>query len=145
MSAPDTYDAIVIGSGRGGTPLAEAFAAKGRTTALVEREHVGGTCVNTGCTPPRRYPTKTMIASGRIAYLARRAADYGVRVQSIDVDMRAVRARKRGMVAEWRDPETERLKKTEHLDLLFGEGRFRGIVAHPTPAEGLSTLFYSID
>jgi len=67
------YDAIVIGSGQGGTPLSQALAAAGIRAALVEREHVGGTCINEGCTP-----TKTMVASGRVAYLARRAADYGI-------------------------------------------------------------------
>jgi len=73
MSTTDHYDAIVIGSGQGGTPLCRALADAGMRTALVEREHVGGTCINEGCTP-----TKTMIASGRVAYLTRRGADYGV-------------------------------------------------------------------
>jgi pyruvate/2-oxoglutarate dehydrogenase complex dihydrolipoamide dehydrogenase (E3) component len=63
-------DAIVIGAGQGGIPLAMALARAGRTTALIEREPVGGTCINEGCTP-----TKTMVASARVAYLARRAAD----------------------------------------------------------------------
>ena len=73
MSASDQYQAIVIGSGQGGNPLCFALAAAGVRTALIERKHVGGTCVNEGCTP-----TKTMVASARVAYLARRAADYGV-------------------------------------------------------------------
>jgi pyruvate/2-oxoglutarate dehydrogenase complex dihydrolipoamide dehydrogenase (E3) component len=64
------YDAIVIGAGQAGTPLSIALAEAGRKTALVERQYVGGTCINVGCTP-----TKTMVASARIAYLARRAAD----------------------------------------------------------------------
>ena len=67
MAAPEQYDAVVIGAGQAGTPLTRALAQSGRTTALIEREHVGGTCINEGCTP-----TKTMIASGRVAYLARR-------------------------------------------------------------------------
>ena len=70
----DTFDAIVIGSGQGGKPLAAELANNGWRVALVEREHVGGTCINVGCTP-----TKTMVASARVAYLARRAAEYGVR------------------------------------------------------------------
>src|SRR6202795_1946821 len=86
MSAPDRYQAIVIGSGQGGTPLCQALAAAGLPTALIERAHVGGTCVNEGCTP-----TKTMIASGRVAYLARRGAEYGVHTGSITVDMSRVR------------------------------------------------------
>ena len=115
------YDAIVIGSGQGGSPLAEAYAAAGKKTALVEREHVGGTCVNVGCTP-----TKTMVASARVAYHARRARDYGVRARDVEVDMRAVRDRKRGIVDEWRGGKQRRLERTDHLDLLLGEARFTG-------------------
>src|SRR5688500_18687197 len=91
------YDAIVIGAGQGGGPLASALAEAGRRTALVEREHAGGTCVNEGCTP-----TKTMIASGRVAYLARRGADYGVATGEIDIEMERVRQRKREIVASFR-------------------------------------------
>ena len=72
MTPAQHFDAVVIGSGQGGNPLARALAESGRRTALVEREHVGGTCINEGCTP-----TKTMIASARVAYLDRRSADYG--------------------------------------------------------------------
>jgi pyruvate/2-oxoglutarate dehydrogenase complex dihydrolipoamide dehydrogenase (E3) component len=68
----DHYDDIVIGAGQAGGPLSTALARANRKVALVEREHVGGTCINEGCTP-----TKTMVASARVAYLARRAADYG--------------------------------------------------------------------
>jgi len=67
------FDAIVIGSGQAGAPLASALAQSGRRTALIEATHIGGCCVNEGCTP-----TKTMIASGRVAHLARRAKNYGV-------------------------------------------------------------------
>ena len=70
MNARDEYQAIVIGSGQGGNPLCAALAAAGRRTALIEREHIGGTCINEGCTP-----TKTMIASARVAYLARRGRE----------------------------------------------------------------------
>ena len=77
MPHPEEYDAIVIGSGQGGTPLSKAFAKAGSKTALIEREYVGGTCINFGCTP-----TKTMFNSARVAYLARRAADYGVHAVS---------------------------------------------------------------
>ena len=71
---PERFDAIVLGTGQAGKPLALDLGSAGRRTAVVEREYVGGTCVNVGCTP-----TKTMVASARVAYLARRAADYGVR------------------------------------------------------------------
>ena len=69
MSVSDHYDAIIIGSGQGANPLSIALAEAGLRTALVERKHVGGTCINEGCTP-----TKTMLASARVAYLARQAA-----------------------------------------------------------------------
>ena len=82
MAATDHYQAIVSGSGQGGTPLCTALAQAGLRTALIERQHVGGTCVNEGCTP-----TKTMVASARVAYLARRATEYGVGAGNIHVDM----------------------------------------------------------
>ena len=75
---------------QGGGPLASALARSGRRTALIEREHVGGTCINVGCTP-----TKTMVASARVAYLARRGERYGVRTGPIGIDMATVRQRKR--------------------------------------------------
>jgi pyruvate/2-oxoglutarate dehydrogenase complex dihydrolipoamide dehydrogenase (E3) component len=102
------YDAIVIGAGQAGVPLARAFAEAGRRTALVEREHVGGTCVNVGCTP-----TKTMIASGRVAYLARRGADYGVGTGEVAIDMGTVRWRKRAIVDSFRGGAEGRLRTTE--------------------------------
>jgi pyruvate/2-oxoglutarate dehydrogenase complex dihydrolipoamide dehydrogenase (E3) component len=114
------YDAIVIGSGQGGNPLAKALAGAGRKTAVVEREHVGGTCVNEGCTP-----TKTMVASARVAYLARRGADYGVRTGSVTVDLARVRERKRSIVNDFRSGGELGLTKAK-VDLLMGEARFAG-------------------
>ncbi len=119
MAVPQGYDAIVIGSGQAGNPLAKALAAAGQTTAVIEREHVGGTCVNVGCTP-----TKTMVASARVAYLARRAGDYGVRAGRIAVDMAKVRQRKRKLVNAFRDGGQRSLEKTKGVTLLMGEGRF---------------------
>lgn len=119
--AHESFDAIIIGSGQGGGPLAGAFAASGRRTALIEREHVGGTCINTGCTP-----TKTMIASGRVAWLARRAADYGVRTGEISIDMEVIRQRKRAIVEQFRSGSESRLRKTEGLELIEGQARFVG-------------------
>lgn len=120
MTATRHYDAIVIGSGQGGTPLANALAQAGRKTALIERVHVGGTCINEGCTP-----TKTMVASARAAYLARRAGDYGVRTGAVSVDMGRVRDRKRAMVESFRRGSARRLE-TNGVDLLMGEARFAG-------------------
>ena len=115
------YDAIVIGSGQAGTPLCMALAGSGLRTALVEREHVGGTCVNEGCTP-----TKTMVASARVAYLARRGGDYGVHTGEIQIDMLRVRQRKRDIVDSFRGGSQGRIEKTPNLDLIFGEAGFTG-------------------
>lgn len=123
MTTPQQYDAIVIGSGQGGTPLSQALAQAGMRTALVERKHVGGTCINEGCTP-----TKTMVASGRVAYLTRRAADYGVHTGpgDISIDLQKVRQRKRDIVDSFRNGSQARIEKTANLDLIFGEASFGG-------------------
>src|SRR5215207_164219 len=105
MSPSERYDAIVIGAGQAGGPLASALARSGRRTVLIEREHVGGTCINEGCTP-----TKTMVASARVAYLARRSADYGVRTGPVAVDMARVRERKRAIVKSFRTGNVRRVE-----------------------------------
>ena len=114
------FDAIVIGAGQAGGPLAGALAKAGRKTALVERAHAGGTCVNEGCTP-----TKTMIASARVAYLARRGSDYGVHTGAVTVDLARVRQRKRDIVASFR-AGSERGLAQAGVELLMGEARFHG-------------------
>jgi pyruvate/2-oxoglutarate dehydrogenase complex dihydrolipoamide dehydrogenase (E3) component len=116
-----SYDAVIIGAGQAGGPLSRALANAGWKTALVEREHVGGTCVNEGCTP-----TKTMVASARVAYLARRAADYGVQTGPVTVDMNKVRQRKRDIVESFRGGSQRRIERTEGLDLIMGQARFVG-------------------
>jgi pyruvate/2-oxoglutarate dehydrogenase complex dihydrolipoamide dehydrogenase (E3) component len=115
------YDAIVIGAGQAGGPLSTALAQAGWKTAIIERVHVGGTCINEGCTP-----TKTMVASARVAYLARRAADYGVRTGPVSVDMQVVRKRKRDIVDSFRNGSQGRIERAEGVDLLMGEARFTG-------------------
>src|SRR5215469_11763352 len=110
------YDAIVIGAGQAGGPLSTDLAGAGWKTALIEQEHVGGTCINEGCTP-----TKTMVASARVAYLARRAADYGVQTGPISIDMRVVRQRKRDIVESFRSSSERSIEGTEGVDLLMGE------------------------
>jgi pyruvate/2-oxoglutarate dehydrogenase complex dihydrolipoamide dehydrogenase (E3) component len=119
VSATERYDAIVVGSGQAGTPLCRALAEAGMRTALVEREHVGGTCVNEGCTP-----TKTMVASARVAYLARRGADYGVQTGPVSIDLKRVRQRKRDIVNSFRSGSQKRIEKTANLDLIFGTASF---------------------
>src|SRR4030095_9376330 len=115
----DQYDGIIIGSGQGANPLALALAKTGRKTALVERQYVGGTCINYGCTP-----TKTMVASGRVAYLARRASNYGVRAGKIEIDMGKVRERKRAIVQSFRQGSERRIREAANLDFLQGEASF---------------------
>jgi pyruvate/2-oxoglutarate dehydrogenase complex dihydrolipoamide dehydrogenase (E3) component len=122
MTTAEQYDALIIGSGQGGTPLSTALANAGMRTALIERKHVGGTCINEGCTP-----TKTMVASGRVAYLARRAADYGVNAGAISIDLAKVRERKRKIVSNFRDSSQSRIEKTSNLELIFGEASFSSL------------------
>ncbi len=116
----ETHDLIIIGAGQAGGPLAGAFAKAGHRVALVEREHVGGTCVNEGCTP-----TKTMVASARVAYLARRAADYGVGTGTVSIDLETVRRRTRDIVTSFRSGSESGLAKAG-VDLVAGHGRFTG-------------------
>lgn len=121
MPSPQHYDAIVIGSGQGGTPLCQALASGGLRTALIEKTHVGGTCINEGCTP-----TKTMVASGRVAYLARRGPEYGIHTRALRISMERVRKRKRDIVVSFRSGSERRVAKTENLDLVYGEASFTG-------------------
>ena len=114
--AAEHFDAIIIGSGQAGKPLAGALAGAGRRTALIERAEIGGTCINTGCTP-----TKTMVASGRVAALARRGANYGVKTGPVEIDMLRIRERKRAIVKSFREGGEKRLKETKGLEVIFGE------------------------
>jgi pyruvate/2-oxoglutarate dehydrogenase complex dihydrolipoamide dehydrogenase (E3) component len=117
----ERFDAIVIGAGQAGNPLSRTLAQAGWKTAVIEREHVGGTCINVGCTP-----TKTMVASARVVYLARRAGDYGVRTGPVSVDIDKVRQRKRAIVESFRSGTQSRLEKTPNLELVIGEASFTG-------------------
>src|ERR1700733_9115830 len=103
LVADESYDVIVIGTSQGGRFLPVDLARAGKNVALVERGQLGGVCVNSGCTP-----TKTMVASARLAYLARRGAEYGVQTGPVSVDLAAVRERKRadggGRERELREP-----------------------------------------
>ncbi len=121
MTTEQHYDAVVIGSGQGGKPLAGALAGAGHKTAIIEREHVGGSCVNVGCTP-----TKTMIASARAAYVDRRSADYGIHNGPVTVEMTEVRQRKRDIVDKFRGGVRQIIESTKGLDLFLGEARFTG-------------------
>lgn len=113
------FDDIVIGTGQAGKPLAAALGDAGRRTAIIEKGRVGGTCVIDGCTP-----TKTMVASARVAHMARRAGDYGVRVGDVEVDLETVRRRKREMVDAWSSGARKGLEENDAVELVFGTARF---------------------
>jgi pyruvate/2-oxoglutarate dehydrogenase complex dihydrolipoamide dehydrogenase (E3) component len=116
----EKFDAIVIGTGQAGPALAVRLAQSGRKTAILERKLFGGTCVNVGC-----IPTKTLIASARVAHLARRAADFGVMLDGgFQVDMKAVKARKDAVVKESNEGVTNWLKSTPNVTVVEGHGQF---------------------
>ncbi len=116
----NSYDAIVIGAGQGGSPLAHKLADLGQKVALVEREYLGGSCINYGCTP-----TKAMIASASVAHYARRGPEFGVHTD-VRVDLREIVARKDALVKEWRDGQQGHVDRRDTLDLYRGNGRFTG-------------------
>ncbi len=113
------YDAIVIGTGQAGVPLSEKLADRGWTVALVEKDNLGGTCINTGCTP-----TKTMIASAQVAHYARNADRWGVRAGPVSVDLPRVVARKDRVVGQSRAGLKQKIEKRKSLHLYRGPARF---------------------
>ena len=115
------FDAIIVGAGQAGPPLAGRLTEAGMTVALIERKLVGGTCVNTGC-----MPTKTLLASAYAAHLARRAAEFGVRTGAVEVDMPAVAARARTVVTDARGRNEAWLEGMTGLALVRGHARFTG-------------------
>jgi pyruvate/2-oxoglutarate dehydrogenase complex dihydrolipoamide dehydrogenase (E3) component len=115
-----TFDAIVIGAGQAGPSLTGRLTAAGMTVAMIERHLFGGTCVNTGCTP-----TKTLVASARVAHQARRAAEYGVKLEgAVSIDMRAVKARKDAVVLGARTNLEKWLRGMERCTVIQGHARF---------------------
>jgi pyruvate/2-oxoglutarate dehydrogenase complex dihydrolipoamide dehydrogenase (E3) component len=115
----DAFDAIIIGTGQAGPPLAVRFAGAGLRVAIVERKLFGGTCVNTGC-----IPTKTMVASAYAAHLARRAAEFGVQAGPVTVDMKRVKARKDEISGKSRTGVESWLKSTPNVTVYQGSARF---------------------
>jgi pyruvate/2-oxoglutarate dehydrogenase complex dihydrolipoamide dehydrogenase (E3) component len=117
-----SYDAIIIGAGQSGPALARRLADAGQKVAIIERKLFGGTCVNTGCTP-----TKTLAASAYVAHVARRSGDYGVGIAGpINVDMKAVKARKDAVVSVFRNGVEQSLKTLPGCTVYEGHGRFVG-------------------
>ena len=116
----DFFDTIIIGAGQAGNPLSQALAQSGERVALIEEQFVGGTCINVGCTP-----TKTMVASAEVAYLANRALDFGVVVADVAVDMKKVKARKAEIVKSFREGSRNRIINSG-VELIFGTASFTG-------------------
>jgi pyruvate/2-oxoglutarate dehydrogenase complex dihydrolipoamide dehydrogenase (E3) component len=117
----ETVDAIIVGSGQAGNPLAAAYAKKGKRVVVVESAQVGGTCVNEGCTP-----TKTMVACAKVADQVRRSTAFGVHAGAVRVSMDEVRERKRKVVELWRSGSEKALASDEHIELVRGVGSFAG-------------------
>lgn len=116
------FDAIIIGAGQSGPPLAARMTQEGMTVAIIERHLFGGTCVNVGCTP-----TKALVASARAAHVARRAGEFGISIDgSVAVDMKQVKARKDAIVRQSNEGVTNWLRNMERLTVLEGHGRLEG-------------------
>jgi pyruvate/2-oxoglutarate dehydrogenase complex dihydrolipoamide dehydrogenase (E3) component len=115
------YDAIIIGSGQGGNPLAQRLATLGQVVALIESDHLGGTCINTGCTP-----TKAMVASAQIAHYVRNASRWGVHASHIGIDLPAILKRKNNIVQEFRSGWQKRIDEQSNWRLYRGRARFVG-------------------
>lgn len=119
---PQHFDAVVIGTGQGGSPLAVRLGESGRKTAVIERAAFGGTCVNVGCTP-----TKSYVASARTAHVARHAAAYGVQVSgTVTVDLAQVKARKDRIIGESRHSVEKWLRSARNVTVFNGHARFTG-------------------
>jgi pyruvate/2-oxoglutarate dehydrogenase complex dihydrolipoamide dehydrogenase (E3) component len=113
------YDAIVIGSGQAGVPLSFRLADIGWQVALIEKGHLGGTCINIGCTP-----TKTMVHRAQVAYYARHAARWGVRASGVSADLQAIVAQKNNVVHRFREGREKQVKRRANLHLHSGQAQF---------------------
>jgi pyruvate/2-oxoglutarate dehydrogenase complex dihydrolipoamide dehydrogenase (E3) component len=138
---PRRFDAIVIGAGQAGPPLAARLAGAGMKMAIIERARFGGTCVNDGCTP-----TKALVASAYAAQLARRAAEYGVRIEGEpSIDMRRVKSRKDAIVADSRHGVERWMGGLQNVSVLRGHARFSGTTTVSVDGEELSAAQIFLD
>jgi len=129
----EEFEAIIIGAGQAGVPLAKQLAGAGWKTALIEKRAVGGTCINDGCTP-----TKTMVASARVAYLAGKSQEYGLEIPSFSLNFKQVMDRKDDVVKQFRGGSESGIKKTENLTLIYGVASFTGPKTLTIESEGTS-------
>ncbi|WP_293783410.1 mercuric reductase [uncultured Pedobacter sp.] len=113
------YDAIIIGAGQAGVPLAKKLAEAGKKTVLIEKRFVGGTCINDGCTP-----TKAMIASAKAVYQAKKASELGVEIGDVKIDFKKIIRRKDDIVDQFRSSSEKGINETKGLRLIFGTAKF---------------------
>jgi probable pyridine nucleotide-disulfide oxidoreductase len=123
MNDPETYDAVVLGGGKGGKTLAMYLARQNYKVAMIERDPmmVGGGCINLAC-----IPTKTFIASARVVHSIRRAAEFGIKVEGVSIDWPGVRKRVEEVVSEMRALNLKNFTSFPRLDFILGTGRFLG-------------------
>ena len=121
MPNTESFDAIIVGAGQAGPALAARCAKEGLRTAVIERGHFGGTCVNVGC-----VPTKTLVASARAIHLARRGAEFGFETGPLRVDMARVKARKDGLVKSSREGVEGWMRGLKHTEVIVGDAAFTG-------------------
>lgn len=114
-----SYDAIIIGSGQGGVPLAKRLANAGWKTAIIEKDLIGGTCINAGCTP-----TKAMVGSAKAAYNASMSKNLGVNISNYKVDLKSIKSRKDKIVKQFRESALRGLEKTKNLTIIYGTASF---------------------
>jgi pyruvate/2-oxoglutarate dehydrogenase complex dihydrolipoamide dehydrogenase (E3) component len=115
------FDAVVIGSGQGGNPLGHNLADRGWSVALIEEQWLGGTCINTGCTP-----TKTMVYRAQVAHYARDGAKWGIHTSGVKVNLREIIAQKEKVVLSFRRGQEKQVKKRPNIKLFRGHARFTG-------------------
>ena len=112
------YDAIIIGAGQAGMPLARKISKKGLKVALIEEDKIGGTCINDGCSP-----TKTMVASAKVAHMVSRAGEFGIQVPTFSVNQKTIKNRKDGIVDLFRGGAESGLKKAKNISIIKGRGK----------------------
>ena len=119
MTYENHFDVVIIGSGQAAYPLAKDLADHGQKIAVIEKEKLGGSCVNYGCTP-----TKTLVASARVAYLVRRGSDYGIHTKEITINMKEVKKRKQDIVDLWRAGVESAYANNPNITIFYGVGSF---------------------
>jgi len=134
------FDAIVIGSGQAGGPLAKKLALAGKKTLLIEKRWIGGTCVNDGCTP-----TKSYVASARAAYMAGNSGPLGVKIKTYSVNLPKIKKRKDDIVEQFRNGSLHGLEATKKLTIVFGEATFTGLKSVEVKLKNGKKKLYTAD